>query len=282
VTAGAPGAPLPNSTPPPGAPPIIVKLGGSILTRKKEAARVRAKLLVRLAREVAEGREGPVILLHGAGSFGHPGAIRFRLAEPPGATDGIHRARGAALVSAEVRRLHGLVLRALLDEQVPVWSVPAATVARSSAGTLVAFDPAPFASALARGLVPLSFGDVVPDDAWGFSILSADAIAVALARTLGARRVLFVSDVDGVLTERPGRGKPAIHPRVDASVLDRLDPVPGAPDVTGGIRGKVRAMLALSALHVDAGLISGVRHDSLRRALRGETVYGSWSWPGPD
>jgi isopentenyl phosphate kinase len=258
----------------------VVKLGGSVLTRKREAARVRAKVLARLSAEVATGAVGPVILLHGAGSFGHPGALRFGLAKPPAEATAAHRARGAAIVASEVRRLHGLVLRALIEAGVNAWSVPAATVAAGSAGELARFDPLPFSAALERGVVPVSFGDVVPDDRWGFSILSADAIAVELVRRLGAQKVLFVSDVDGVLESPPGHGRPVIRPRVDAAVLEGLLPGAGGPDVTGGIRGKVRAMLAVGAMGADAGLISGLRHDSLRRALRGETVYGSWSGPG--
>jgi isopentenyl phosphate kinase len=259
--------------------PTIVKLGGSILTRKREAPRVRAKVLARLSEEVAEGLSGPLVLLHGAGSFGHPGAIKWHLADPAPVSNG-GRVRGATLVSAEVRRLHGAILRSLLDAGVPAWSVPPANLAVNREGHLDRLDAGPFRQALAQGLVPVAFGDVVPDSAWGFSILSADAIAVELARSLGSRRVLFVSDVDGVLTEPPGRGRPKVHARVDRAVLDGLVPTRGAPDVTGGIRGKIRAMLALEESGVDAALISGLRHDSLRRALRGETVYGSWSGPG--
>ncbi len=260
--------------------PTIVKLGGSVITRKQGAARARPKVLARLAAELAADPDRPVVLLHGAGSFGHPGALKFGLARPPTEGGRSDRARGAAIVSAEVRRLHGLLLRALLDAGARPWSVPAAPLALSTAGELGPFDAGPFRAALARGLLPVAFGDVVPDTAWGFSILSADTIAVRLARELGCRRVLFVSDVDGVLKGPAANGHaPEIYARVDAAVLESLVPARGAPDVTGGIRGKIRAMLALADLGVDVGLISGLRHDALLRAVRGEQVYGSWSGP---
>lgn len=262
-------------------PPAIVKLGGSVITRKQGAARARPKVLARLAAEVAEGAPPGTVLLHGAGSFGHPGAVKYRLAEPAANGHATERARGAALVSAEVRRLHQLVLRALLDTGARPWSIPAAALALNRAGELADFDAAPFAAAIERGLLPVSFGDVVPDSVWGFSILSADTIAVRLARDLKRRRVLFVSDVEGVQSGPAGNGRaPPIYPRIDAQVLATLTPRPGAPDVTGGIRGKIRAMLALAEIDVDAGLISGLRHGTLLRALRGEQVYGSWSGTG--
>ncbi|MFZ1022942.1 MAG: isopentenyl phosphate kinase [Thermoplasmata archaeon] len=257
----------------------IVKLGGSVITRKKEVERVRLKVLNRLATEVAASHPSRLILLHGAGSFGHPGAHRFGLAVPPSPTESRSaetRRRGAAIVSAEVRRLHLVVLSALLRAGISPWSVPIALHARSRAGVLTKLDSAPFVDALTRLMIPVSFGDVVPDDEWGFSILSADTIARELTAQLHARRVIFVSDVEGILRTEPGGRRRAI-PDVSPEVRDSLRPSAGASDVTGGIRGKADAMLAISKLGADAGLISGLTDGALSRAIRGEAVYGSWA-----
>jgi isopentenyl phosphate kinase len=262
--------------------PVIVKLGGSVITRKRGPARLRPKLLARLAEEMAAAPAGGAVLLHGAGSFGHPGALRFHLAEPPSSTSLGERRRGAAIVSAEVRRLHQAVLTALLRAGCPAWSVPTSIVAENREGRPFRYEVAAARAAAAQGLLPVGFGDVVPDAAWGFSILSADSIAVALARELESPRVLFVSDVDGILREPPGApGRPTIFERVDRSVVEGLLPHPGAPDVTGGIRGKARALLELADMGAEAAIISGLKRGALSRALRGEHVYGSWSGPAP-
>ncbi|MGA8303947.1 MAG: isopentenyl phosphate kinase [Thermoplasmata archaeon] len=257
--------------------PIIVKLGGSVITRKREVERARPKVLARLAREVAEAGDRPVVLLHGAGSFGHPGAKKFGLARAPlpSETPG-HRVRGAAIVAAEVRRLHLLVLRALVRAGASPASVPIATHARNREGQLVAFDDEPFSEALRRGLLPVSFGDVVPDERWSASILSADTIAERLVGPLRAGRVVFVSDVPGIL-EGPPRGRRAVVPTLSEEHIERLRPEPGVADVTGGIRGKAEAMLRIAHGGADAGLISGLTDGALSRALRGEMVYGSWA-----
>ncbi len=262
-----------------GAPLTIVKLGGSVITRKREVEHLRPKVLARLARELSEGPGTPRIVLHGAGSFGHPGAVRFGLARRPEGPDAArHRLRGAAIVSAEVRRLHLAVLRAMLKARDAPWSLPPSPLARNRAGELVAFEEGPFASALAAGATAVSFGDVVPDEEWGFSILSADTIALELTRRLGAKRVLFVSDVEGVLARAPGGGRRVIEDLTPEAVA-ALSPAPGAPDVTGGIRKKAETMLRLADLGADAGLISGLRDGALSRALRGEAVFGSWCRP---
>lgn len=258
--------------------PVAVKLGGAVITRKQRAAAIRPKVLTRLSEELAASHV-PVVVLHGAGSYGHPGAKRFGLNAAPAPGEEIARARGAAIVSAEVRRLHGLVLRSLLDAGVAAWSVPPATSWTQRAGTLERRDLGPVTEAVRVGLVPVAFGDVVPDREWGFSILSADTLAVELVRAGVVGRVLFVSDVAGVY-ESMGPGRPKVIPTITESVVDALAATGAGPDVTGGIRGKAKAMVEIAALGGDAGLISGLSDGLLARALRGEPVYGSWSTPG--
>ena len=256
---------------------VVLKLGGSLLTRKREVEKLRPKVLTRLAEEVVTAAGVPLVLLHGAGSFGHPGAARFGLARAPvpGSTSA-ERTRGAAIVAAEVRRLHLAVLRDLIRAGASPWSVPLSGVGHNRAGALAGLEVAPFQRALDRGLLPVSFGDVVPDDVWGVSILSADTAATELARRLKARRVVFATDVQGVL-EGPLNGKRTVVEEVTEGLVARLRPGPGATDVTGGIRAKLEAMLAVARDGADAGLISGLTDGAVSRAIRGEMVYGSWA-----
>ncbi len=255
----------------------IVKLGGSVITRKREVERVRPKVLGRLANEIASVRGADLIVLHGAGSFGHPGARRFGLAAAPG--PGVadrRRARGAAFVAAEVRRLHLAVLRALVDAGASPASVPMATHATNREGRLAALDAQPFRAALAGGRTPVSFGDVVPDAAWGTSILSADTIALELARSMRPDRVVFVSDVEGVY-EGPPVGRRRVVAELTGGVIEGLRPSGSGPDVTGGIRGKAEAMRSIADAGADAVLISGLSDGATARALEGATVHGSWA-----
>jgi isopentenyl phosphate kinase len=258
-------------------PVVVVKLGGSLITRKREVEKLRPKVLNRLARELAEGGAVRLVVLHGAGSFGHPGAARFGLARAPApGRRAAERLRGGAIVAAEVRRLHLAVLRELVRAGVPAWSVPLAGVARNREGKLDRMETGPFEEALERGQVPVSFGDVVPDASWGLSILSADRAAVELAHRLHAERVVFATDVPGVLEELPG-GRRSVVPEVREATVAALRPARGATDVTGGIRGKLDAMLTIAGAGADAALISGLTDGAVARAIRGEAVYGSWA-----
>jgi isopentenyl phosphate kinase len=264
-------------TPDPAAPVVIVKLGGSVITRKREVEKLRPKVLARLARELTALRDRRIVLLHGAGSFGHPGARRFGLAAPPnGGSSGAERIRGAAIVASEVRRLHLAVLRELVHGGASPCSVPMSTHARNRAGELTHLDPSPIRAALEGGFLPVSFGDVVPDEAWGSSILSADTIALALVPALHAERVVFVSDVEGILEGPTGRRRSVVR-NVTAETVAALRAPSGGSDVTGGIRGKATAMLAIAAAGADAGLISGLSDGAVARAVRGSMEFGSWA-----
>jgi isopentenyl phosphate kinase len=60
-------------------------------------------------------------------------------------------------------------------------------------------------------------------------------------------------------------------------------PTTGAgADVTGGIRGKAATMRRIARAGVDAVLISGLTDGALARAIRGESVYGSWAHARPE
>jgi len=265
----------------PGAP-VIVKLGGSLITRKREVEKLRPKVIARLARELGGAGRPPLIVLHGAGSFGHPGAKRFGLAAAPaeGTRAAAERVRGAAIVSAEVRRLHLAVLRELVRAHLDPFSVPTATIARNRGGEFASIDAAPVEDVLARGGVPVAFGDVVPDDAWGYSILSADRIAEELVPIVHPSRVVFAADVPGILG--PARsGRRAVVAEVTDELIEQLGEHGRAADVTGGIRGKARTMRRIAHAGVDVVLISGLTDGALARAIRGESVYGSWAHARP-
>lgn len=256
---------------------ILVKLGGSVITRKRELSTLRPKVLTRLAEELAAGRKraGDVslVVIHGAGSFGHPWAKKWALNRSP--TEGpTQRPRGAVVTSYQVRSLHLRVLKALVEAGLPAISIPPFPLARNDQGRLVAFATDPVRVSLERGFVPVAFGDVVLDDSWDFSILSGDTLMLELAQKLSAKRAIFVSDVDGFLAHgTPGK----VIAKVTEETLDQLGPVGKIPDVTGGIAAKAARVLDLGRLGVRTGLINGMSPGRLQLAIAGEETFGSWA-----
>jgi len=95
---------------------------------------------------------------------------------------------------------------------------------------------------LKDGYVPVLFGDMIPDATLGCSVCSGDQIVAYFARH--AKRVVMATNVDGVLVH--GKVVPKITRKNFASVSRHLH-CSGAPDVTGGMEGKIREIMKCRA-----------------------------------
>ena len=90
--------------------------------------------------------------------------------------------------------------------------------------------------------IPVTFGDVVPDDSLGFSICSGDTIIQKLATEFKPKRVFFISDVDGLFTSNPALDNSAelITTLTQSSFSSACTSENINPDVTGGIYQKAK------------------------------------------
>ena len=234
----------------------VVKWGGGLITAKS-AGVVRAPnlaVIASLAQTVAalHKRGVQVLLVHGAGSYGHLRARRWRLAE--GALDPVEFAglvrsanaewccatQGDAVdqVRVEMLELSAHVCRALTAVGLQPQPHPPHQWAHNTGvafrGDLARFD------VREPGVVPVTWGDVVDvDGAQSFGILSGDDIVVRLALEVPrvARLVFCVGGVDGLLAVPPHRATAAdLIPRWDANDFSAFTGAHDASiDVTGGI-----------------------------------------------
>lgn len=231
----------------------VLKLGGSVLTRKDVPESVDADALARAADAIAGALggsiEGPdrLVVVHGGGSFGHHHADRHGVSATAGSRD----AAALSEIHGAMGELNDAVLAALHELDVEALPVRPLSVAyrddtddRSRTDSETArlhLSTASVEAMLAEGFVPVLHGDVVAHEGRGGTVLSGDEIVVSLARSLGADRVGVCSTVPGVLG-------------ADGTVVDRIDSLSSvaealgdsdATDVTGGMAGKVRALLAV-------------------------------------
>lgn len=257
---------------------LLVKLGGSVLTDKSRLRTPRKAAIARLTKELADLGDD-LILVHGAGSFGHILARKYRLNGPaaPG------KAKGAALVQRDVRALDDLVVGGLLKAGLAPVALPPSAVLTVEDDHVVSFDLAPFREYVHQGFTPVTFGDVVRDRTRGVAVCSGDLLMLELAKAFRPRCVVFAADVDGLFTEDPKRGRDA---RLLLSVSDAdlplidFGPAKGA-DVTGGIETKVRRMLEIATHADETMIVNGNVKNRLRDALRGRIVIGTRVVGGP-
>jgi isopentenyl phosphate kinase len=253
---------------------VFVKLGGSVITDKARPETARPEVIGRLASEVAHALAARpdlrLVLGHGSGSFGHVVARRYRTA------DGVSSPadwQGFAEVAAVAARLNRIVTDAFLAAGIPVWSLQPSASAWCRAGELVSLEVAPVREALARGLVPLVYGDVALDELQGGTIVSTEQLFANLARCFHPARVILVGAVDGVFPVDPWRD-PSASPISEISaqnwkVVQAALGGSHATDVTGGMLSKVEEMLALVREQPDlvVHLLSGERAGALEGAL---------------
>jgi isopentenyl phosphate kinase len=219
------------------------------------------------------------LIVHGAGSYGHVLASRYRL--NAGGSSPAKRT-AAARVQADVRALDHLVVDALNRVGFASVPIPPASVLSLDDGRMSTIDLTPFLEFSSMGFTPVTFGDVVRDLRRGFSVCSGDLMMVELARAFRPKRAVFAADVDGLFTADPKRRKHArLLEVVGPKDLAQIEFSASRTDVTGSIEGKLRRMFEI-AEHVDECLIvNGNVKNRVRDALRGKRVVGTRIVRGP-
>jgi isopentenyl phosphate kinase len=184
---------------------------------------------------------------------------------------------GTALVQRDVRDLNLRMLDALIAEGIPAVSLPPATWLELDGGRLTEFDATPFQRALARDLVPVTFGDVLPDREQGVAIASGDLLMAALAGALAPDMSVFVTAVDGVYDGRPGERGSSLLGSVSREDLDAVSRSAGegVSDVTGSMLGKLEEAFAVAERSKETWIIGGGRPGRLRALLEGRRVLGT-------
>lgn len=247
-----------------------MKLGGSVLTDKAVYRAARPESIKRLAQELAASPE-PVVVVHGAGSFGHVVAKRHDLAR--GDDGSPERRRAFARVLADVRHLQLLVVEALSDAGLAPLPLSTYDLGRLVDGRLAHYPSHSMKRLLEMGWTPVIPGDGAPDAVRRFGILSGDAIMLSLARELRPHRTLFVTDVDGAFDRDPRDPHAKLLERVGAHDAEGVPAGAGnVADVTGAMAGKLGRAAAIARLRLDVRIVNGAVPGRLADTLAGRDV----------
>lgn len=257
---------------------VLVKLGGSLITRKDRERSARRALVRRLASEIVQARTrtGVRILLgHGSGGFGHRAAAAAQLRR--GLRSGT-QLEGVGLTQLRARELHQIVLAALVEAGACPFSLsPSSFLVLRDGKPLRVFADA-VAEALRRGLLPVVYGDVVADAKRGAAVCSTEIALAALGRALAARgfrlaRALWLGDTDGVYDAR-GRPVEELIGRTWRKLRSSVRAGPAA-DVTGGMAHRVEVALSLARAGLESWILDGRPEGSLYEALLGHRPGGT-------
>jgi len=244
---------------------VILKIGGSVITEKDNVSSARKDDIDRISQEIASFKANShdaLIIVHGAGSFGHPQAMKW-------ANAGFN-AQGVYLTHTSVKALNSMVLDSLDRAGIRALPVHPLSSCLLENGRLVEFQLSQVKLMLDRGIVPVLHGDVVMDRALGAAVLSGDRIVPYLATAMGASKIGAGSNVEGVLDET-GTAVKKITP---VSFVDIKKHIQGSAstDVTGGMLGKVSELLELAKKGISSRIFNASRKGMVSKFLYGEDV----------
>jgi len=240
----------------------ILKLGGSVITKKHgymEADELNISRLAQMIASVWKKGVRDLIVVHGAGSFGHAPVLAH------GIDEGIKNERermGFADTHAACAYLSQMIVEALIKNEVPAVSIPPASIVRQKNKRVTKFDSGVIYEYLKRGFLPILYGDMVLDEKMGGSVCSGDQLISLMGKK--AKRVILGSNVDGILVE--GKVVPKIDKKNLSEVLTHVKSS-GAPDVTGGMEGKI---LEITKLKIPIYVVNAGKADRIEALLTGK------------
>ncbi len=255
---------------------IALKLGGSVITEKEKPRTPNLSVIRFLAKEIADANVERLLIVHGGGSYGHPLAKRYKIREgykKPSQIEGFSRTHQAML------ELNRLVVDTLISHNIPAFSVSPSSCTVAKAGRIQILYDSTLTKLLKTGFVPVLFGDAILDNSIGFTILSGDQLVATLARRLGAGKIVFGADVDGLYTADPKLDDSAhlIRHITLQKLKTLLYNIEGAKvtDVTGGMLGKVLELIPAIAAGIPAVIVNAKVEGNVYKALTGEKVVGT-------
>ncbi|MCD6477567.1 MAG: isopentenyl phosphate kinase family protein [Candidatus Aenigmarchaeota archaeon] len=253
----------------------ILKLGGSVITDKDRYATPRRKVIKRLVKEIINAKENgkfKLILVNGAGSFGHMPVRRY------GLEYGIKDEKtkfGMAMVHKLVEDLNRIIWEEFLKSNVSSVPIHPMSCVVQNNGNIISFETEHIKNLLKMDVIPLLYGDMVVDLSRGTSIISGDDIVPHLARKLGAGRILMGTDTDGIFDKDPKLFK-------GASLIKEINnrnykTIPGmvsgstSVDVTGGMKEKLNKLIK-DVKGIESVVYNASKKGTTEKALLGENV----------
>ena len=243
--------------------PVLVKLGGSVVTFKDRPLSANVEAIDRISKVLAG--ISPLVVVHGGGSFGHHWSVKYDMHTRPAAYD----PHGVSVVHESMVALNQIIVNSLIKAGANPYAL---------APPVFTSGHRPFPAKVKEigvmagtGMTPVTFGDVVHMGGKKYSILSGDALMSMLAKVLRPTKVIFATNADGIYRNMGTRELVAeMRPKgkVEFSGTSGVD-------VTGGMQRKVREAFKIASLGMDVMLVNGLVPERIAEAAGGKAPVGT-------
>lgn len=256
----------------------VIKLGGSLLTDKTKPYTYRKEVLESVCQEIREcldkGLIQNLILLHGVGSYGHPPVLEHKLHK---GFLGPEQLLPLSKTQESVATLRHIIVKELQNAGIPVCLMYPSSMIISEKMRMTNYFLEPLRGFASVGMVPLLGGDILVDSVMGWCVGSGDQLAVIICEELGAKRLIFASDVSGIYETDPKLKEDAVL--IDTVNLNDLEATlkrmgeSGMIDASGAMKGKMQSIVPAKPLieqGLEVGLLSMMEYGSLKAFLKNE------------
>jgi isopentenyl phosphate kinase len=256
--------------------PVVLKIGGSVITDKNGELAAKTHEINRLAEEIRTATVRNLVIIHGGGSFGHPVAEKYKIKE--GYKEELQKI-GFSETHHVMTVLNGLFMDSLVWHNLPAVSVTPSSCIVTENGRIKQFEDGPVEGLLKMGFTPVLYGDAVLDTKLGFTVLSGDQLVSALAIKFNAERIVIGIDEDGVFEADPKLEKTA--KMFDHLTLDELKKLQNklgkaaVCDVTGGMYGKMAELVPAVEHRIPVTVVNAKEPHNICRALQRAKVKGT-------
>jgi len=256
---------------------LLIKFGGGLITDKSAMKTIDANVIANLAnltqQLISQGHA--ITIVHGAGSFGHLKAKKWRIAQ--GADEAILTEQILAVdsIRQDMLELDSILCEALEQQNIEIRNLPPSQWARETGpdftGSLTPITNCP------RDIVAVTFGDVVDcEPPKRFGILSGDDLMVRIAQESQSitHCIFLLGDAEGLLSAPPSDSSAELIPiwKPNHEISGEHD---STVDVTGGIFLKLEsaAMIAQNVEHV--WFLDGRKTNRVLQLLAEDTTRGT-------
>ena len=220
---------------------IVLKFGGSLITEKTSTVpKVKMDAINQIANKLKNSTKR-IIIVHGAGSYGHPIAKKHELSK--GLNNKSEQKKAIDKTRKQVYELNQLLCSKLENVGIKTKTViPSETMKTNGPKIIEKFPVEEFNSIIQKKKIPVTYGDVTEDLSQGICILSGDVIMMELARIYKPQLSIFVMDYPGVIEGDPKNLESKIIPLVNSEIRESIRKYyrkGDGTDVTGGLVGKL-------------------------------------------
>jgi isopentenyl phosphate kinase len=245
---------------------IILKLGGSVITDKRNPMSFKASVVNQIAIEIASVyRYKKIALVHGAGSYGHPLAQSYALKSDGNAAI---RQLGVAKTHCAMLRLSAQIADIFLSHDLPIYPLTASSIfILNQTEVSLSWDNV-INDLLQKNYIPLLSGDTAMALDKDVDILSGDQIIAFLANRLKPEKVIFLMDIDGIYDRNPSLYSHAklLH---EIDMDTKIDFEMNAIDVSGGLKNKIEQAFKMPC---PVFFINGNVQGAIAKAVQGKAV----------